>query len=141
MPRPDSGRRPICADRGPPRAAALTWYGNAYAYGREVRTRSVQPVLGEIVAEGALADAEDLRGILLDPAGPRQRPRDAFALRPCEVVVQPLRRQSERRLLHGRHEPHVAARDHGARTEDHRPLDGILQFTHVARPIVRLERP
>ena len=103
--------------------------------------RSVDPVLCEVVAEGPLADAHRLGGVLLDAARLFERAADRLALHPFEVLMEPQRRQTRSTCVD------VAPRSEidccvstGPGREHDRALDGVLQLAHVARPVVALQR-
>src|SRR5450759_3631337 len=110
-------------------------------YAMRKRTWSFNPVLGEVVAEGALADAHGLRGVLLDAVRPFQRPPDGLALRPIQVLAERQGRQPGRRGRRGHAEqPDDVRTDHRAGREHHGALDGVLELADVARPVGGLER-
>src|SRR5687767_1436151 len=54
----------------------------------------VDPVFGEVVAERALADAHQLRGVFLDATSLLERAPDRFTLDPLEILMQAHRRQA-----------------------------------------------
>src|SRR5687767_1853439 len=54
----------------------------------------VEPVFGEVVAERALADAHQLRGVFLDATSLLERAPDRFTLDPLEILMQAHRRQA-----------------------------------------------
>ena len=105
------------------------------------RVGSVDPVLREVVAERALADAHQLGGVLLHAVATLERAPDGLALGPVEVLPQIQRRQSRR--AGARRAPASAATaaliDRRRREHD-RALDRVLELAHVARPVGRLQR-
>src|SRR4030095_560105 len=87
-------------------------------------------------SQGTGVDAKELRGTLLavhNPMGFVQGPQDVSALR----VLKRIHRQFLRRFT-GAHHRFIDL-DNGPTGEHRGALDDVLQFTHVARPVVTSE--
>src|SRR4051812_39613305 len=97
-------------------------------------------VLREVIAQGPLADAHRLRGVLLHAVGALERAPHRLALGPIEVLPEGHRRQPRRRGRRHSEQPHHFGSDHRARGEHDGPLHGVLELAHVARPVGGLQR-
>jgi len=62
--------------------------GRSPCLGRRNGCRSGEPVLGEVIAQRALADAHPFRGVLLDAERGVQRQADRFAFDPFDVLTE-----------------------------------------------------
>ena len=78
------------------RGKALTQCESPQTLDRRDPRSLFDAVLGEVVAERALADAHQLGGVLLDAAGAVERAADRLALDPLDVLPQLQRRQAAR---------------------------------------------
>src|SRR5687768_14533305 len=67
------------------------------------------PVLGEVVAEGALADPHCLRRVLLDASRGFQRTTDRLPLDPVEILPEVQRRDARRLRGHPEHRDDLVA--------------------------------
>src|SRR4029078_4943590 len=92
------------------------WDG--YAAGNLLRcAKLLDPVFREVIAEGALADPHQLRGVLLDAVGLLQRAPHGLALGPIEILAQRHRRQPWRPGRGRAERPDPATPRHRARGE------------------------
>src|SRR5258705_8877197 len=100
---------------------------------------------GEASEEGIAMYAEPARGAALVPALPLERAQHVGLL---EAVARLAERERTglylavggRRLVHGELQRQVVEPDHRTRGQRHAALDDVLELTHVARPVVAVER-